>query len=207
MTTTDELARRVDRGFAEAIAGQPGFLGYQFLECGGGEVITTSLFSEAEQAQASRELAQRWSAEELPDFEFTITEALHGEVVIARSLPELLEPCHAGEPTGRFCRLRRYRMLANAVAEVMALAEADFADGVSELDGFIAFFVIDCGGGDVLSISVFRDRDTADRADAAAWRFASEDLGRFDIKRNEAIGGGAVLVSRATSALVQPAHA
>ena len=207
MTTTDELARRVDEGFAEELARQPGFLAYQFLECGGGEVITTSLFREAEQAQASRELAQRWTDEQLQDFEFTITEALHGEVLIRRSVPELQQPCHAGEPTGRFCKLRRYRMQASAVADVMKLADERFADEIQGLDGFLAFFAVDCGGGETLSLSVFRDQATADRADEATWRFGREDLGRFDIRRNEAIGGGAVLVSRAAADLLQPAHA
>ena len=34
----DELARRVDDGFAEEIGAQPGFVSYEFIDCGGGEI-------------------------------------------------------------------------------------------------------------------------------------------------------------------------
>ena len=36
----DELTRRVDDDFAEAISGQPGFVSYEFVDCGDGEVTT-----------------------------------------------------------------------------------------------------------------------------------------------------------------------
>jgi len=76
----DELARRVDGGFAEQIGAQPGFVSYEFMDCGDGEIVTISIFREALQAETSRELAQRWTEENLDDFEFTRTEALHGEI-------------------------------------------------------------------------------------------------------------------------------
>ena len=55
----DELARRVDTGFAEDIGSQPGFVAYEFMDCGDGELLTVSVFREAEQAEASRVLALR----------------------------------------------------------------------------------------------------------------------------------------------------
>ena len=53
----EELARRVDTGFAEDIGRRPGFVAYEFMDCGGGELLTLSVFREAEQAEASRALA------------------------------------------------------------------------------------------------------------------------------------------------------
>lgn len=59
----DELRRRVAEGFANQISAQPGFRAYQFMDCGDGIVMTISMFSEAHEAEASRELAQRWTEE------------------------------------------------------------------------------------------------------------------------------------------------
>jgi hypothetical protein len=63
----DELASRVDEGFAEEICAQPGFVSYEFVDCGEGEVMTVSIFREAGGAAGSRELAQRWTDENLQD--------------------------------------------------------------------------------------------------------------------------------------------
>jgi hypothetical protein len=81
----DELARRVDEGFAEEIGAQPGFMSYEFIDCGAGEVVTISLFREVSQAEASRELAERWTAENLGDLEFARIELLHAEVWVSRA--------------------------------------------------------------------------------------------------------------------------
>ena len=53
----DELIRRVDEGFAEDIGRRPGFVAYEFVDCDDGEIITLSVFRDADQADASRELA------------------------------------------------------------------------------------------------------------------------------------------------------
>jgi hypothetical protein len=48
----EELARRVDEGFAEEIGRQPGFVAYEFIDCRDGEIMTLSVFREVEQAEA-----------------------------------------------------------------------------------------------------------------------------------------------------------
>lgn len=92
----DELARRVDASFAEELSSQPGFVSYEFLDCGDGEVMTVSVFQTAEEAEASRELAQRWTDEHLSDFRFTRLEGAHGEVIVSRAAQDMLTPVHAG---------------------------------------------------------------------------------------------------------------
>src|SRR6478735_6148755 len=87
----DELARRVDGSFADQINAQPGFVSYEFIDCGDGEVTTISIFREAPQAETSRDLAQRWTEENLDDFEFTRKEALHGAILVSRASREMLE--------------------------------------------------------------------------------------------------------------------
>jgi heme-degrading monooxygenase HmoA len=91
----DELARRVDESFAEELASQPGFVSYEFLNCGGGEIMTISVFQTEEEAQASQELAQRWTEEQLRDFKFTRLAGARGEVLVSRAAQDMLTPVHA----------------------------------------------------------------------------------------------------------------
>src|SRR5262249_56676336 len=61
--TMADLSRAIDEDFAEQLAAQPGFVSYEFLDCGLGEFMTFSIFTTLEQAEASRELARRWAEE------------------------------------------------------------------------------------------------------------------------------------------------
>ena len=49
-----EFMRRVDESFADEIAAQPGFVSYQLIDCGEGDLFTLSIFLEPGQAEASR---------------------------------------------------------------------------------------------------------------------------------------------------------
>jgi hypothetical protein len=201
----DELARAVDGGFAEQLSAQPGFVSYEFLDCGDGDVLTISVFRDADGARRSRELAQRWTDENLGEFEFTRRDALQGEILVSRAAAELLEPGHAGA-AGRFASLRRYGMASGSVAELMRSVDDIFADEIAALDGFVAYHVLDCGGGEVLSLSLLRDEATARETDEMALRFVTERLSRFGLQRTEAVAGR-VLVSRAVAEMLEPTHA
>jgi hypothetical protein len=201
----DELARRVDRSFADQISAQPGFVSYEFIDCGDGGVTTISIFREEPEAETSRDLAQRWTEENLDDFEFTRREALHGEILVSRASREMLEPVHAaGEQ--KFASLRRYNLRAGLVSDLMHIVDEVFADEIQRLDGFEAYHALGCGIGEILSISLLRDQSAAEESDERALEFVRERLGGFDIERTEMIAGE-VLVSRAMSDLLQPAHA
>jgi hypothetical protein len=201
----EELMRRVDEGFANEIVGQPGFCSYEALDCGDGEVTTISIFGESDQADASRELAQIWTAENLTEFEFHRVEVLHGEILVSRAVEEMLAPAHA--PTSKeFASLRRYALRRGAVGELMHVVDERFADRVAELDGFVGYHAVDCGGGVILSINLFADLEAAETSDQLALDFVRDELGEFDIERTEVIGGK-VLVSRARKEVLEPAHA
>jgi hypothetical protein len=201
----DELARLVDRGFAEQISAQPGFVSYEFIDCGDGEITTISLFGEAIQAETSRDLAQRWTEENLDDFDFTRTEALHGEIVVSRAAWDMLEPAHAmgGQ---KFASLRRYSLRSGSIPELMHLVDEVFADQIQQLDGFEAYHALNCGRGEILSISLLRDQSAAEESDERALEFVREKLDGFDIERTEIVAGE-VLVSRAIVVLLEAAHA
>ena len=201
----EEPARRVDNGFAEEISTQPGFVSYEFIDGGEGEVTTLSIFREADQAEASRELARRWTEESLSDFEFSRIESLRGEIHVSRAAKDMLEPGHAGIGE-MFASLRRYRLRSGSVGELMHVVDDVFAEQIQEMDGFEAYHALDCGGGEIVSISLFHDQATAEQSDERALEFVMHELSEFEIERTEVIGGR-VTVSRALADLLEPAHA
>jgi hypothetical protein len=201
----EELTRRVDEGFAEDIGRQPGFVAYEFMDCGDGEIMTLSVFGEADQAEASRALAQRWTEENLQDLEFSRLETLRGEILVSRAAQDMLEPGHAGAAR-KFASVRRYRLRAGAVGELMHIVDDVFADQIEAMEGFEAYHALDCGGDEIMSISLLRDQAAAEASDELALEFVRQELGSFDIERTDVIGGE-VLVSRAMAELLEPAHA
>jgi hypothetical protein len=200
----DELIRRVDEGFAEDIGRRPGFVAYEFMDCGDGEIITLSVFRDADQADASRELAQRWTEENLQDLEFRRLEALRGEILVSRAAREMLEPGHAGS-AGMIASVRRYRLRTGSIAALMHIVDEVFADQIEAMDGFEAYHALDCGGGEIVSISLLRDQAAAEESDERALEFVRRALGDFDIERTEVLGGQ-VVVRRAMATLLEPAH-
>jgi hypothetical protein len=200
----EELTRRVDEGFAEDIGRRPGFVAYEFMDCGDGEIVTLSVFRDADQAEASRELALRWTEENLQDLEFGRLEALRGEILVSRAARAMLEPGHAGS-AGMFASVRRYRLRTGSIGELMHIVDEVFADEIEAMDGFEAYHALDCGS-EIVSISLLRDQAAAEESDERALAFVRRELGDFDIERTEVIGGE-VVVSRAMATLLEPAHA
>lgn len=90
----DALMHRVDRDFAQAIEQEPGFIAYQFIDLGGGKVCSMSIFHDAEQAEASNELAAEWVESELADFSIHRMGVMSGEVTVSRAARAMLEPAH-----------------------------------------------------------------------------------------------------------------
>jgi hypothetical protein len=201
----EELAQRVDDGFAEQIRVQPGFVSYEFIDCGDGEAITLSVFGDAEEAEASRALAQRWTDESLRDFDVSRIEALRGEIVVSRAAWDMLAPGHAGTDE-KFASVRRYQLRTGSVAQLMHVVDGVFADRIQWMDGFEAYHALDCGRGEIVSISLFRDQATAEESDERALEFIRDQLADFDLERTEVVGGR-VTVSRALADLLEPAHA
>jgi quinol monooxygenase YgiN len=201
----DELTRRVDEGFAEEISAHPGFVSYELVDSGEGELMTISVFGEAAAAEASRGHARRWNDEKLKGFEFTTSEPMRGEILVSRAAEKMLAPGHV-RTRRKFASVRRYALRHGAVDEMMHVVDEIFADRIQALEGFAAYHVLDCGRGEIVSISVLRDQATAEESDDLALAFVRDQLGSFDIERTEVIGGE-VVVSRAMAKVLEPAHA
>jgi Antibiotic biosynthesis monooxygenase len=201
----DALAQRVDEGFAEEITARPGFVSYEFIDCGDGDVMTISIFQSADAAEASREHAQRWSEQTLTDFKFTRGTPLRGQIFVSRASGEMLAPGHAGSKR-KFASIRRYALRRGDVAELMHVIDESFAERIEALTGFDAYHALDCGHGEIVSVSLLRDQAAAEESDELALAFVRDRLDAFDLERTEIIGGE-VVVSRAVSELLEPAHA
>jgi hypothetical protein len=201
----EDLARRVDEGFAEEISTQPGFVSYEFLDCGDGETVTISIFRDADGAEASRELAERWTNENLTDLQFSRGMPMRGEILVSRAASDMLEPSHMGSGE-KWASVRRYMLKSGSLGELMHKIDTIFAEQISAVDGFEAYHALDLGGGGICTITMFRDEATTSDSVHRAQQFIREELGDFEIERMEVITGK-VTVSRAMAELLEPAHA
>lgn len=200
-----EFIRRVDESFADEIAAQPGFVSYQLIDCGGGDLFTLSVFLEPGQAEASRELAQLWTEDNLQDIEHTRFDAIHGESLVSRAAPGMLEPAHVGG--ARKCvSIRYYRLRSGSVGRFLQRVDRGFADRMRAMQGFEASHLLDCGDDEVLWISVLHDSDAVEEADERAAQFVREELADFRPELVVSIRGD-IAVSRANAELLAPAHA
>jgi hypothetical protein len=90
----DELMHRVDEEFAEQVSGMAGFCDYQAIDCGDGMLITVTMFSDADAAERSVELAAEFVRDRLSDYEIERLDVSNGEVMVSRAASEMLEPAH-----------------------------------------------------------------------------------------------------------------
>jgi hypothetical protein len=103
------------------------------------------------------------------------------------------------------CSVRRYRMGVGSIDDLMHRVDVDFADALAQQPGFVAYQAIDCGGDELMSITLFHDEAGASESNELAAQWVAENLGEFELERSEVIGGE-VMVSRAASEVLEPAH-
>ena len=105
-----------------------------------------------------------------------------------------------------YASIRHWRLERGDMADAMHRADEHFADRLAGEEGFCAYECIDCGDGELITVSIFRDRDAAERSVAMASEFVSEHLSDMELSRL-AVYDGTVAVSRAASEVLEPAHA
>jgi quinol monooxygenase YgiN len=105
-----------------------------------------------------------------------------------------------------FASVRRYRLEAGSIDDLLHLVDTDFAESVQEMDGFVEYQVLECGNGEIVTITTFRDRRSAEASMEMAADWVRDTLAaRFDLTRLEAFVGE-VAVSRAQAAVLEPAR-
>jgi heme-degrading monooxygenase HmoA len=199
-----EFIRRVDESFADQIAAQPGFVSYELIDCGGGDLFTLSIFVEPDQAEASRELARRWTDEHLQDIEHTRFAAIPGESLVSRAAAGMLDPTHVGTAR-KSVSIRLYRLRNGTVRQLLQRVDQLLAEHLETVEGFEASHLLDCDNDEVLWVSFLRDPGALEESDQRAARMVGEELAEFRLERIASIRGD-VAVSRANAELLEPAH-
>ena len=105
-----------------------------------------------------------------------------------------------------FASVRRYRLESGSIDDLLHLVDTDFAESVEEMDGFIEYQVLECGNGEIITITTFKDRRSAEASAEMASDWVRDTLARkFDLTRLE-VFVGEVAVSRASEDVTVPAR-
>jgi hypothetical protein len=104
-----------------------------------------------------------------------------------------------------YATLRRYQTAPGSMNDLLHEVDTGFAELIQELDGFIGYECLDCGGGTLVTISTFRDHEAAEASTPAAAEWIRNNLADYELTRLD-VTTGEVAVSRASTAMLEPAH-
>jgi hypothetical protein len=99
--------------------------------------------------------------------------------------------------------VRKYQINPEQLDDLYRRIDESFAPRVEKMPGFVAYEVIDCGGGRLYTVTTCHDREAAERSVELAAEFVSEELEGIEIERVEA-AIGEVGVSRASGEMLEP---
>jgi hypothetical protein len=104
-----------------------------------------------------------------------------------------------------YVSIRTYRFGRGSIDDLMHRVDRDLADAFVLETGFVAYHVAQTGEHTLAAITVFREREQAERSNELAAEWVADSLADFDIERMGVIGGE-VMVSRAIADVLEPAH-
>jgi len=105
-----------------------------------------------------------------------------------------------------FASVRRYRLESGSIDELLHLVDTDFAESVQEMDGFMEYQVVECGNGEIIAITTFKDRRSAEASMEMSADWVRDTLSRrFELTRLEGFVGE-VAISRACEDVTVPAR-
>ena len=93
-----------------------------------------------------------------------------------------------------YATMRKYRGM-RSVAEAAKRAEKDLAPVLKKLSGFQGYYIMDCGDGVVVSVSVFDTRESALASNEKAAAFVKSKLADLVGDAKPEISAGEVRVS------------
>ena len=105
-----------------------------------------------------------------------------------------------------FASIRRYRIEKGSVNELMTLIDTSFTEHVQKIEGFVEYQALECGNGELITITTYHDRTGAEASTEAAADWVKNTLGdRFEFRRLEAFVAE-VVISRAKADVLEPEH-
>ena len=96
-----------------------------------------------------------------------------------------------------YVAVRRYEGVTDA-QKVGQVAQEGFVPIISEMPGFIAYYLVDAGDGVLVSTSVFEHKDAEEQSTYRAGEFIAEHLAPL-IPNPPQVTAGEVIVSKAKS--------
>ncbi len=75
-----------------------------------------------------------------------------------------------------FAAIRHYQTNPDSVDEVVRRVREDFVPIIRETPGFVSYFVLDSGQGEIGSVSVFEDRRSAEESNRKAEEWVRQNL-------------------------------
>jgi quinol monooxygenase YgiN len=105
-----------------------------------------------------------------------------------------------------FASVRRYRLESGSIDDLLHLVDTDFAESVQEMEGFLEYQVIECGNGELITVTTFRDRRSAEASMEMSADWIRDTLAaQYDLTRLESFVGE-IAISRARKEVTEPAH-
>jgi hypothetical protein len=93
--TAGEIAHAIDEHFADELTALPGFVAYEAIDSGTGDLFTTTTCMDRDTAERSSQLAAAFVQEHLSGVGLSRTATHTGEVLVHRAMREAIEPVHA----------------------------------------------------------------------------------------------------------------
>jgi heme-degrading monooxygenase HmoA len=104
-----------------------------------------------------------------------------------------------------FVSIRTYRVGKGSIDDVLHRVDRDLADAFAREPGFVSYEVVQTGDRTVAAITTFHEREQAEASNQLAAEWVAEELTDFDVERMGVVNGK-VMVSRASSDILVPAH-
>lgn len=175
----DGLIGQVRDGFLPLVMKAPGYVGYSVARTTDGDLVTTGFFQDRAGAEESVRLAADWVRENLASAVDGPPKIIEGEVQFHER--------RDGDPA--YGLLRRGKLQPGKFQEMVAFMRDKFVPMVSGVPGFVNMSVSQTGPDEFMTLSTWRDRDSAHEATRRAMAYMQENAGHLIAGPPEMIEG------------------
>lgn len=78
-----------------------------------------------------------------------------------------------------YAAIRQYHTDPDSVEEVVRQVNEGFVPLISDMPGFVAYFLLNAGQGEIGSVSVFQDQQSAEESNRRAEEWVQQNLGEL----------------------------
>jgi hypothetical protein len=78
-----------------------------------------------------------------------------------------------------YAAIRRYHTDPSSIDEVARRVNEEFVPIISDMQGFVAYFLLNAGQGEIGSVSVFEDQQSAEESNRKAEEWVNQSLGEL----------------------------